>query len=75
LAQGIGEWLSPGRYVGKKKWLAIVSRFGFESGVKNKLPTTQLEVKTLLNRIQHFVGFTHGCLMGDWGVSIMTNAP
>ena len=32
------------------------SRFGVESGV-NKQPTTQLEVKTLLNRIQPFVGF------------------
>jgi transposase len=29
-----------------------------ESGV-NKQPTTQLEVKTLLNRIQHFVGFVY----------------
>jgi transposase len=32
------------------------NRFRVESGVK-KAPTTQLEVKTLLNRIQHFVGF------------------
>ena len=30
-----------------------------ESGVKNKSPTTQLEVKTVLNRIQHFVGFVY----------------
>jgi transposase len=27
--------------------------------VKNKTPTTQLEVKTLLNRVQHFVGFVY----------------
>ena len=27
--------------------------------MKNKNPTTQLEVKTLLNRIQHFVGFVY----------------
>jgi len=27
--------------------------------VKNNKPTTQLEVKTLLNRIQHFVGFVY----------------
>lgn len=30
-----------------------------ESGVKTKQPTTQLEVKTLLNLIQHFVGFVY----------------
>jgi transposase len=31
-----------------------------ESGVKNKQrPTTQLEVKTILNRIRHFVGFVY----------------
>ena len=30
-----------------------------ESGVKSKQPTTQLEVKTLLNRIQRFVGFIY----------------
>jgi transposase len=30
-----------------------------ESGVIDKQPTTQLEVKTLLNRIQHFVGFVY----------------
>jgi len=30
-----------------------------ESGVKNKTPTTQLEVKVILNRIQHFVGFVY----------------
>ena len=34
------------------------NRFRFESGVK-KQPTTQLEVKTLLNRIQHFIGFIY----------------
>jgi len=36
--------------------LALFNRFRFESGVK-KQPTTQLEVKTVLNEIQHFVGF------------------
>jgi transposase len=30
-----------------------------ESGVNNKQPTTQLEVKTILNRIQRFVGFVY----------------
>jgi len=30
-----------------------------ESGVKKNQPTTQLEVKTILNRIQHFVGFVY----------------
>ena len=30
-----------------------------ESGVKAKQPTTQMEVKTLLNLIQHFVGFVY----------------
>jgi hypothetical protein len=31
-----------------------------ESGVKNnEQPTTQVEVKTILNRIQHFVGFVY----------------
>jgi len=30
-----------------------------ESGLKNKSPTTQLEVKAVLNRIQHFVGFVY----------------
>ncbi len=34
------------------------NRFSYESGV-NKQPTTQLEVKTLLNRIQHFIGFVY----------------
>lgn len=42
-----------------RKWLAFVSRFRNESGVKDKQPTTQLEVKTILNRIQHFVGFVY----------------
>lgn len=32
-----------------------------ESGVK-KQPTTQLEVKTILNRIQHFVGFVYASI-------------
>ncbi len=41
------------------------NRFGVESGVK-KQPTTQLEVKTLLNQIQRFVGFVYHsvCLRG-----------
>jgi transposase len=40
--------------------LAIINRLTIESGVKNKQqPTTQLEVKTLLNRIQRFVGFIY----------------
>jgi transposase len=30
-----------------------------ESDVKNKKPATQLEVKAVLNRIQHFVGFIY----------------
>jgi transposase len=30
-----------------------------ESGVKNNEPATQLEVKAVLNRIQHFVGFVY----------------
>jgi transposase len=34
------------------------NRFMVESGVK-KEPTTQLEVKTLLNRVQRFVGFVY----------------
>ncbi len=42
----------------RKKWLALFNRFRFESGVK-KQPTTQLEVKTVLNAIQHFVGFVY----------------
>lgn len=42
-----------------KKWLAIVSRFKVESGVRNKQPATQLEVKTVLNQIQRFVGFVY----------------
>jgi transposase len=44
------------------------NRFGVESGVK-KQPTTQLEVKTLLNQIQHFVGFVYHsiCLRGASG--------
>ena len=35
--------------------------------MKNEQPTTQLEVKTLLNRIQHFVGFVYHriCLRGS----------
>ncbi len=39
--------------------MVIVSRFRFESGMKNEQPTTQLEVKTILNRVQHFVGFVY----------------
>lgn len=30
--------------------------------MKNQKPTTQLEVKTVLNRIQHFVGFVYDCI-------------
>jgi transposase len=41
------------------KWLVFVNRFRIESGVKNKQPTTQLEVKTVLNRIQRFAGFIY----------------
>jgi transposase len=41
----------------KSGWLSLAD--SQESGVKNKNPTTQLEVKTLLNRIQHFVGFVY----------------
>lgn len=37
------------------------NRFRIESGVK-KQPTTQLEVKTLLNRIQRFVGFIYSSI-------------
>ena len=37
----------------------MFNRFRIESGVKNKTPTTQLEVKTVLNQIQHFVGFVY----------------
>jgi hypothetical protein len=40
--------------------LAIINRLTIESGVtKQQQPTTQLEVKTLLNRIQRFVGFIY----------------
>lgn len=37
----------------------MFNRFRIESGVNNKTPTTQLEVKTVLNQIQHFVGFVY----------------
>ncbi len=48
-------------------WLAFVADSNIESGVKNNPPTTQLEVKTLLNRVQHFVGFVYRsvCLRGE----------
>ena len=59
MAQRIRKGSDPRRYLGKQKWLVIVSRSRFESGVKNKQPTPQLEVKTLLNRTQHFVGFIY----------------
>jgi hypothetical protein len=39
----------------------LFNRFRVESGVK-KEPTTQLEVKTLLNRIQRFVGFIYSSI-------------
>jgi len=45
-----------------EKWLAILNRFKVKSGVKKKTPTTQLEVKTLLNRIQRFVGFIYSSI-------------
>jgi len=51
------------RYLERKKWLAFVHRLKVESGVQNKKqPTTQLEVKTLLNRIQRFVGFIYASI-------------
>src|SRR5258705_3432965 len=43
----------------KEKWLAVICRFSTEAGVKNTKPTTQLQVKTILNRIQHFAGFVY----------------
>jgi transposase len=45
-----------------RKWLVVVNRFQVESGVKNKPPTTRLDVKTLLNRVQRFVGFVYTSL-------------
>jgi transposase len=39
--------------------LVAVNRFRVESGVKNKPPTTRLDIKTLLNRVQRFVGFIY----------------
>jgi transposase len=50
----------PDRYLEKKSgwsWLTDSPESGVEK-TKPK-PTTQLEVKTLLNRIQHFVGFVY----------------
>jgi len=41
-----------------KKWLAKLNRSPKESGVK-KQPTTQVKVKTILNKIQHFIGFVY----------------
>ncbi len=40
-------------------WLAFLNRFGKESGVKQNHPTTQLTVKTILNRVQRFAGFVY----------------
>jgi len=58
----MGKGLKRSRYLGKKKWLVIVNRCRVESGMNNKKPTTQLEVKTLLNRIQRFVGFIYSSI-------------
>jgi transposase len=44
----------------KNEWLIILTD-SRESGVK-KEPTTQLEVKTVLNRIQRFVGFIYSSI-------------
>ena len=54
---------------GEEEVVGHFNRFKIESGVKNQQPTTQLEVKTLLNRIQHFVGFVYQsiCLRGSDG--------
>ena len=40
-------------------WLAFVAASNIEAGVKNQQPTTQVTVKTLLNRVQHFAGFVY----------------
>ena len=40
-------------------WLAFGSASNIEAGVKPTTPTTQLTVKTLLNHVQHFVGFVY----------------
>jgi hypothetical protein len=46
--------------------LAFVNRFKVESGLKNKKqPTTQVEVKTLLNRVQPFAGFVYQSVILD----------
>lgn len=46
--------------------MAFVNRFKVESGVKNKKqPTTQVEVKTLLNRVQPFAGFVYQSVILD----------
>ena len=53
----------------KSEWLIILTD-SRESGVK-KQPTTQLEVKTILNRIQRFVGFVYsGIRLRGSGVSL-----
>ena len=50
---------SPGSDAETKEWLAFDNRFRNESGVITKNPTTQVELKTILNRIQRFVGFVY----------------
>ncbi len=45
--------------LGKEKVVGHLLTDSQESGVKNKKPATQLEVKTVLNRIQHFAGFVY----------------
>lgn len=57
--QGSASEVSAPIAMEKEKWLAVISRFRSEPGVKNSKPTTQLEVKTILNLIQHFVGFVY----------------
>lgn len=49
--------------------MTLVNQFTRELGVKNEQSTTQLEVKTILNRIQRFVGFIYSsiCLRGSGG--------
>ena len=42
--------------------MTLVNQFTRELGVKNEQSTTQLEVKTILNRIQRFVGFIYSSI-------------
>jgi transposase len=48
--------------LGKEKVVGYLLTDSQESGVKNETPTTQLEVKTILNRIQRFVGFVYSSI-------------